>query len=122
MPTRIYRHTDPALLLQTVDRDLAMFRELAGMFVRTVPPMLAQAEAAFAGRNWKALILASHSIAGAATVVGAARLADDARRIEAQARTGLEGQLAGQLAQLRTELDGALDEMAHSVRHYGTGA
>lgn len=118
MPTRQYRHIDPTLLLQTVEHDLPMFRDLAGIFVRTVPPMLAQAEAAAARGDWPALILASHSIAGAATVVGAAALAASARRVEAQARSG-GGALAGQLLELGSALDGALEEVVHSLCHFG---
>lgn len=117
MPTRQYRHIDPTLLLQTVEHDLPMFRDLAGIFVRTVPPMLAQAEAAAARGDWPALILASHSIAGAATVVGAAALAASARRVEAQARSGAA--LAGQLLDLGSALDGALEEVVHSLCHFG---
>ncbi len=122
MPTRIYHHTDPGLLYRTVDGDLDMFRELVAIFVRTVPSLLADADAAFAGRHWPALTLASHSIAGSAMTVGAAQLAEGARRIEAHARAGADAQLAEALAQLREELARALDELVHSVRHYGTRA
>lgn len=122
MPTRQYRHIDPALLLQTLEHDLPMFRELAGIFVRTVPPMLAQAETACAGRDWPALILASHSIAGAAAVMGAAALADSARRVEAQARRGGGAELAGELRALGSALDGALEEVVHSLCHFGGAA
>ncbi len=122
MPTRLYRHIDPALLLQTLEGDLSIYRELAAIFVRTVPPLLDQAEAAFAGRDWPALVLASHSIAGAATVMGAGPLADRARAVEAEARRASDAQLPEQMARLAAELDGTLEEVEHSLCHNGGAA
>ncbi|MFM1769521.1 MAG: Signal transduction histidine-protein kinase BarA [Verrucomicrobiota bacterium] len=79
---------DPTIALQRVEGDLALLREVAGLFREDAPRLLAELRAAVATADADALERSAHSLKGAVGNFGAQAAWEGARTLEDLARAG----------------------------------
>jgi HPt (histidine-containing phosphotransfer) domain-containing protein len=103
---------DPAAmarLLEITGDDAAFVDELVDTFLDDAATQLAALRAAAAADDASAAVRPAHSLKSSSTNVGATRLAELARAIEADGRAGAVPDLAGRVGQVASEL-GAVRE------------
>jgi HPt (histidine-containing phosphotransfer) domain-containing protein len=86
--TNVYRHIDPAVLMNAAGEDEEGFRELLGMFVRIVPPMLVELDQAVRDGRQADIGHHAHSMKSCMSLVGARAASKYLEQLERAARTG----------------------------------
>jgi PAS domain S-box-containing protein len=96
---------DRADLLDRVGGDLALLREIVGVFLDTFPGMLAELQQAFQRRDPAALHRVAHTLKGMVGNFGARAAVEAALRLEGMGRTQDLDQVGPALAELEQALD-----------------
>lgn len=101
--------------MDRLDNDQELWDEIRGIWVEDAPQMLQGVRDAMASRNSDALRRAAHALKGASSNVGATRVAEAARSLEASAPAEAWEQLAEWASQLEHEVERALQALACPV-------
>lgn len=103
--------------LRNLDRNEALLRELAAMFLVEYPKLVAAIDAAYANGDAAELRRAAHTLKGSADVIGANGVATAAQRVADLGREGnlaslreVRGALAAELARLQPLLQAAASD------------
>lgn len=99
--------------MERLDGDEELWREIRAIWVEDVPHMLETVRAALASKDAEKLRRAAHALKGASSNVGAARVAESARRIELAAPASEWGSLDAEVGELGREVSRALDAVAN---------
>jgi len=119
-----HRHSDPvwnlAELLERVDNDQALLRDLLNIFKEDFPLTMRSLEAAVAAEDLKNSARLGHTLKGMLSSLGGARSAAAAARLEVIASAGETASLRGALDALNCEAASLLPELEAyiaEVRH-----
>lgn len=110
-----YHYIAPLVLLQMVQGDLPMFRQLSQTFIEISPPMLAQLETVLQSKNKKNLAQACHALKGATALVGAAQLTTMLADMEKAARVDPASGGPHQIPELKRLFDLTMQEVQSSI-------
>jgi len=110
---------DHAAMLETVERDLVLLRELVEIFLAEAPGLLAQLRSGVAGKNAESVERAAHTLKGALMNFGARRACEVTRQLELHGREAhladaapLVSRLESEMAQVCRALSAYLSEVA----------
>jgi HPt (histidine-containing phosphotransfer) domain-containing protein len=107
---------DKRAILERVDGDIDLLREVIEMFLTDAPPLIADMRAAVAAGDAGGIKAAAHTLRGAASNFGATAVVECAREVEALAKSG---GLANAAA-LVDRLEGAHRELETALRMLAT--
>lgn len=100
--------------MERLDGDEELWKEIRTIWVEDVPQMLESVRSALASRDAEKLRRAAHALKGASSNVGATRVAESARRIEADAPASDWTVLGTEVGELVGEVSRALEAVASS--------
>ena len=106
---------DEADLLERVEGDTELLREIVGLFLEDSPRLMAEVQAAVAAQDAQALRRAAHTLKGAASNFGAAAVVAAAFELESMGRTGdvaAAAPVCDRLAAALVALEAALARLA----------
>jgi signal transduction histidine kinase/CheY-like chemotaxis protein/ligand-binding sensor domain-containing protein/HPt (histidine-containing phosphotransfer) domain-containing protein len=96
-------------LLELLEGDESLARELAGVYIGSGDSLLAELAEAVDCGDWATVGTRAHTIKGASANIRAGRVADAAARLEAAARAGHADRLGALAAELTRDLGAAVD-------------
>ena len=102
--------------------DPAVFRQLMVIFLDTAGPMFARLETALRSGRHAECVQASHALAGATMLVGAARLTATLQEIERQSRLERQADLTVLLPLLRQQLQLVMQQVEAGLAALDTPA
>jgi HPt (histidine-containing phosphotransfer) domain-containing protein len=97
--------------METVLGNEDLFREIAGMFIKTCPDYIARIKEGIAGNDGGVLEREAHSLKGAVGNFGAKEAYAVAHRLEKLGEEGEMATAAGELSNLENALNGLASEM-----------
>ncbi len=100
------------LVLQRLDGDRNLLRQVVELFANDCPRLLAQIDGAIAGKDSRSLELAAHTIRGSLDLFGIVSASESARELESLARCGTLDGACGAAANLRNEVSRLLPALA----------
>jgi len=84
------KHINLAYLENISGNDKQFMEMYIGMFIKTLPEILANIEDAYSGKDWKKLADASHKAKSNIVNMGLTKMADELKLLELKARDGKE--------------------------------
>ena len=105
---------DRAAMLETVEQDLALLRELVEIFLAETPGLLAQIRSGVEQKNAESVERGAHTLKGALMNFGARRACEVARQLEGRGR---EARL-DDAAQLASQLESEVIQACHALSDY----
>jgi two-component system, sensor histidine kinase and response regulator len=100
-----------AELLERVDKDQDLLRELLNIFKEDFPRTMESLELAVASKDLKSSARLSHTLKGMLSSLGATRAAAAATKLEALSSAGETASLEGALKSLESEADSLVPEL-----------
>lgn len=110
-----YQHIDPSKLLATVGGDLAGYRELAGIYLASTPPLHDQLQQALAAGDCARTARMCHTLKTSVLLMGAHELGDMLRALERFAQDGEQAVLPLACAEVARLFALVEDEVRHST-------
>jgi two-component system sensor histidine kinase/response regulator len=98
--------------MERLDNDQELWDEIRAIWVEDAPAMLQGVRDAFAEASQDGLRRAAHALKGASSNVGATRVAEAARILEAEAMTSPWDSLSAKVAELESEVERAKQALA----------
>lgn len=98
--------------MERLDNDQELWDEIRAIWVEDAPAMLQGVRDAFAEASQDGLRRAAHALKGASSNVGATRVAEAARVLEAEAMTADRDSLSARVAELEAEVERAMQALA----------
>lgn len=100
--------------MERLDGDEELWKEIRTIWVEDVPQMLEAVRLALGSKDAEKLRRAAHALKGASSNVGAARVAESARRVEVEAPSSEWVGLEAAVDELGREVSRALEAVAAS--------
>jgi two-component system sensor histidine kinase/response regulator len=107
---------DRAALLETVEQDLVLLRELVEIFLAECPGLLAQIRSGVAEKNAERVERGAHTLKGALMNFGARRACEAARQLEIRGREARLGDAAPLVSLLESEVAQACQALSEYLR------
>jgi CheY-like chemotaxis protein len=106
---------DAAKLLDRVEGDRALLKEIVNLFLEDTPKLLNELRSAIDESDTRKIERAAHTLKGALGNFGVARAVELARDMEKAGRSGELGDLKGPFAELEREITQIIPELSHLI-------